>query len=168
MNLKKIILCQVSNWDIQTKINTMTLKLPGGLFNVEMPSYQYRKFHCGDRWSYHHLFSTMGFPILVRWHHFIESGPRLLRHYISNKKKIFQIIFLLEDYLNYSQDIIFNDSLETHTHTCISSKKFITWRVEVKKYDLFYWHTTMYKYMYFYTRDLLWHINVFQFNEKYT
>ena len=35
-----------------------------------MSSYQYRKTHCGDR-----LISTMGFPILVRWHLYIESGP---------------------------------------------------------------------------------------------
>ena len=28
------------------------------------------------RRSYDRLISTMGFPILVRWHHFIESGPR--------------------------------------------------------------------------------------------
>ena len=27
------------------------------------------------RWSYDHLFSTMGFPILVRRHLYIESGP---------------------------------------------------------------------------------------------
>ena len=29
------------------------------------------------RWSYDRLISTMGFPILVRWHLHIESGPRL-------------------------------------------------------------------------------------------
>ena len=28
------------------------------------------------RWSYHHLISTMGFPILARWHLYIESGPK--------------------------------------------------------------------------------------------
>ena len=28
------------------------------------------------RRSYHRLISTMGFPILVRRHHYIESGPR--------------------------------------------------------------------------------------------
>ena len=38
-------------------------------------SYQYRKSHCGDnsvvRWS----ISTVGFPILLRWHLHIESAP---------------------------------------------------------------------------------------------
>ena len=29
------------------------------------------------RRSYDHLISKMGFPILVRWHLYIESGPRL-------------------------------------------------------------------------------------------
>ena len=28
------------------------------------------------RWSYDRLISTMGFPILVTWHLYIESGPR--------------------------------------------------------------------------------------------
>ena len=39
-----------------------------------MSSYQYRKSHCGDK----SLISTMGFPILVRWHLYIELGPRSL------------------------------------------------------------------------------------------
>ena len=30
------------------------------------------------RRSYDRLISTMGFPILVRWHLYIESGPRIL------------------------------------------------------------------------------------------
>ena len=30
------------------------------------------------RWSYDRLISTMGFPILVRWHLYIELGPRCL------------------------------------------------------------------------------------------
>ena len=30
------------------------------------------------RRSYDRLTSTMGFPILVRWHLYIESGPRAL------------------------------------------------------------------------------------------
>ena len=34
------------------------------------------------RRSYDRLISTMGFPILVRWHLYIESGPRTLT--ISN------------------------------------------------------------------------------------
>ena len=78
-----------------------------------MPSYQYREIHCGDktilhigisyvywyvkchftsignpivkiRQSYNHLISTMGFPILIRWHLYIESGPRYFLWHISN------------------------------------------------------------------------------------
>ena len=41
----------------------------GPRFNIKMSSYQYRKSH------YDRLISTMGFPILVRWHLHIESGP---------------------------------------------------------------------------------------------
>ena len=78
------------------------LKYPGGWFNIKMPSYQYRRIHCGHkidgtmqercnsianalelclscinplRWSYHHLISIMGFPTLVKQHLYIESGP---------------------------------------------------------------------------------------------
>ena len=47
-------------------------------FDIKMLSYQYRKSQCGDkiRWYYNRLISTMGFPILVRWHLYIESVPR--------------------------------------------------------------------------------------------
>ena len=48
---------------------------PGGWFNIKMPSYQYRPI-MEIRWSYDRLISTMGFPILERWHLYIESGPR--------------------------------------------------------------------------------------------
>ena len=33
----------------------------------------------GVRRSYDHLISTMGFPILVRWHLYIESGPSIFQ-----------------------------------------------------------------------------------------
>ena len=52
--------------------------LPGDWFNIKTPSYQHRKSHCGDRRSYDRLISTMGFPILVRQHFYIESRPRWL------------------------------------------------------------------------------------------
>ena len=41
-----------------------------------MLSYQYRKSHCGYRRSYERLISTTRFPILVRWHLYIDPGPR--------------------------------------------------------------------------------------------
>ena len=71
---------------------------PEPWFNIKMLSYQYRKSHYGDetvvmmigsdnvvvpaprhylnQYYYDRLISTMGFPILVRWHLFIESAPR--------------------------------------------------------------------------------------------
>ena len=36
------------------------------------------------RWSYDHLISTMGFPILVRRHLYIESGPMSLAAMVLN------------------------------------------------------------------------------------
>ena len=45
--------------------------VPGGQFNIKMPSYQYMKSHCGDK-------TVVRFPILVRWHLDIESGPSSL------------------------------------------------------------------------------------------
>ena len=49
---------------------------PGAWFNIKMPSYQYRKSHCGDKTVVDHLISTMGIPIPVRQHIYIESAPR--------------------------------------------------------------------------------------------
>ena len=43
---------------------------PGSLFNIKMSSYQYRKSHCGDK-------TVVGFPLLVKWHLYVESGPWL-------------------------------------------------------------------------------------------
>ena len=38
------------------------------------------------RRSYDHLISTMGFPILVRWHCYIESGPRICKHCVGKAR----------------------------------------------------------------------------------
>ena len=107
----------------------------GAWLNMKMPSYQYRKSHCGDKtilrpsylhngisytdkmtslywirpwWSRDHfnikmsftsignliveitrsydsLISTMGFPILIRWHLYIESGPWWSRDHFNIK-----------------------------------------------------------------------------------
>ena len=54
-------------------------KITGGWFNKKMSSYQYRKSHCGSG-SYDRLISTMGFPIPVRRHLYIESGPWFPKH----------------------------------------------------------------------------------------
>ena len=56
-------------WRIYTRSRS------GGWFNIKMPSYQYRKSHVEIRRSYNRLISTMGIPILVRWHLYVESGP---------------------------------------------------------------------------------------------
>ena len=51
------------------------LQIPSGpWFNIKMPTYQYRKSYCGDKTVVRSSYSTMGFPILVRWHLFIESA----------------------------------------------------------------------------------------------
>ena len=46
----------------------------GPRFNIKMSSYQYRKSHCGDKT----IFSTMGFPTLLRRHLYIELDTRFL------------------------------------------------------------------------------------------
>ena len=43
-------------------------KSSGGWINIKISPYQYRKSYCGDNRSYDRLISTMGFPILIRWH----------------------------------------------------------------------------------------------------
>ena len=48
------------------------LREPGPWFNIKMSSYQYRKSHCWDKTV---VRSTMGFPILVRWHLILNQGP---------------------------------------------------------------------------------------------
>ena len=52
----------------------ISLKHSGGWFNIKMPSYQYRKSSVEIRRSYDRLISTMGFPILIKPHLYIESG----------------------------------------------------------------------------------------------
>ena len=39
-------------------------------------TFQYRKSHCGDKTVLELSISTMGFPLLVRQHLYVESGPR--------------------------------------------------------------------------------------------
>ena len=41
-----------------------------------MSSYQYRESHCGDKTILRPSYLRNGFPILVRCHLYIESGPR--------------------------------------------------------------------------------------------
>ena len=47
----------------------------GPWFNIKMSSYQYRKSHCGDKTILWPSYLHNGFPILVRRHLYIESGP---------------------------------------------------------------------------------------------
>ena len=48
----------------------------GGWFNIKMPSYEYRKSHCGDKTILRPSYlKKMGFPVQVRWYLYIESGP---------------------------------------------------------------------------------------------
>ena len=48
---------------------TLLMLRPVGWFNIKMTFYQYRKFHCGDKTVVR----------LVRWHVYIESGPRIFQ-----------------------------------------------------------------------------------------
>ena len=41
----------------------------------KMPSYQYRKSYCGNTTSHDCFISTVGFPIPIRPHFYIEPGP---------------------------------------------------------------------------------------------
>ena len=58
--------CNEATW------STRAWKTPGTWFNIKM---SYRKSHCRDKTVVRSSISTMGFPILVRWHLFIESTP---------------------------------------------------------------------------------------------
>ena len=48
----------------------------GGWINMKMPSYQYRKSHCGDKTILRPSYLHNGFPILIIRHLYIESGPK--------------------------------------------------------------------------------------------
>ena len=46
------------------------------MFVIKKNSYLFqRKSHCGDKMVLNRLISTVGFPILLRWHLYIEPGP---------------------------------------------------------------------------------------------
>ena len=49
----------------------------GPRFNMQMTFYLYRKSHCGDKAILRPSYLHNGFSILVRWHLYIELGPRL-------------------------------------------------------------------------------------------
>ena len=54
----------------------ISVSASGAWFNIKMSSYQYRKSHCGDKTVVRSSYLHKGFPILVRKHLYIESGPR--------------------------------------------------------------------------------------------
>ena len=59
------------------------------------------------RRSYDRLISTIGFPILIRWHLYIESGPRFLDWcYILLWKKTFQTVMSKL----HSTEVLFNSA----------------------------------------------------------
>ena len=51
------------------------------------------------RRSYDRLISTMGFPILVRWHLYIESGPRSYVFLALSNPHIFAKVEYVAPYL---------------------------------------------------------------------
>ena len=54
-------------------------KPSGPWFNMKISSYQYRKSHCGDKTIWRLSYLHNGISILIKWHHYIESGPWCLR-----------------------------------------------------------------------------------------
>ena len=58
-------------WSAQCNLGADSIKIYH-LTSIGNPIVEIRR-------SYDRLISTMGFPILVRWHLYIESGPRALR-----------------------------------------------------------------------------------------
>ena len=54
-------------WNFRTRMECSYIN-SGPWFNIKMSSYQYRESHCGDK-------TVIKFPILVRCHLYIESGP---------------------------------------------------------------------------------------------
>ena len=52
------------------------------------------------RWSYDRLISTMGFPILIRWHLYIELGPRNAENvFMSWHHHVISLLYLLLFYI---------------------------------------------------------------------
>ena len=49
--------------------------MTGPWFNIKIWFYGYRKFHCGDKSFIRSSISTMRFPLLARWHDYIEWAP---------------------------------------------------------------------------------------------
>ena len=57
------------SWDI------LLLRETGPWFNIKIPFYQYRKFHCGDKTIVRSSYLHNGISILVRWHIYTEVLP---------------------------------------------------------------------------------------------
>ena len=68
----------------------------GPWFNIKMSPCQYRKSHCGDKTVVRSSYLIMGFPILVRRHLYIESGPR----YLGRGKKLHPPVSVGYNYLS--------------------------------------------------------------------
>ena len=119
--------------------------LPGGWFNIKMPSYQYRKSHCGDKTILRPFYLRMGFLIQVRWHIYIESGPKSCNYGICCFK---YIGINPSSAYNWQQSTIISvvyiiTSLTMSVGKCCKFDMYIIW------FSLFesYWsHATWWKY----------------------
>ena len=74
--------CPIFKWVKETWLHN---RLPGGWFNIKMPSYQYRKYYCGDktilRLSYlHNGISYTGKMTSLHWIRALES---LSQHWLQ-------------------------------------------------------------------------------------
>ena len=64
-------------------------------------SYQCKKSHC--EWIYNHFICTLGFPVLVRLHLYIETGPRSeYQHYHYNFCPSWYVLTFLASHTNFA------------------------------------------------------------------
>ena len=72
-------------WEVGFMSHTWTgiARLFESRFNIKMLCYQYRKSHCGDKTIVRSSYLHNGFPTLVRWHLYIESGTWCLCAFFS-------------------------------------------------------------------------------------
>ena len=83
-------------WFIERYRDTTWLRpKPGPWFDTKMSSYQLKKSHYGDGLIY-----TVGFPIPVRGHLYIESALRVL---LMHLMKEFEILYLCTKPVTYSE-----------------------------------------------------------------
>ena len=101
---------------------SITDQAPWGCFNIKMTSCQYGKSHCGDKTILRPYVSTMGFPILVRRHLYIESQTWLLFLNGGVVDKAHSIVFIL---ISWAAILGFCDSVTLDVYCHIHKAKIV-------------------------------------------